>query len=324
MRAVICRRLGPVEDLAVGEFPDPEPGPGQVLVAVAAAGANFVDGLIVEGRYQMRPDVPYVPGGELAGTVVRLGPGVTEPVVGSRVLALTGFHAFAQLVVVPATATVRVPDVIDTEVAATFTQAYCTAHFSLLTRGAMTEGETVLVLGGGGAIGRAAVDLAVAFGGRAVATGSTEAKRAAAVQVGAAATIDPEGGGLKEAVRALTGGRGADLVVDPVGGALAEEALRALRDGGRYLVVGFTSGEIPRLPLNQVLLRNRAVLGCDWGAWSAEHHVEQRRLLDDLLAMAARGRLHPAVPERRTFEEAPGVLRALLDRRATGRVVLVP
>jgi len=324
VRAVVCHALGDVEGLRVEDVSEPEPAPGQVLLRVLAAGVNYVDGLIVQGRYQIRPDVPYVPGGELVGVVERLGPGVDTPTPGRRVVALSGFGAWAERVAIAASSAVTVPEELDISVAATLTQAYSTARFALCERADLRPGERVLVLGGGGGVGMAAINLASALGARVVATGSTPEKRAAAELAGAESTIDPGKEPLKERARELTGGAGADVVFDPVGGDLAEPALRTLREGGRYLVIGFASGDIPRLPLNQVLLRNRSVVGVDWGAWAFAHPAEQRRLLEELVAMVVAGRLRPPVPARQPLDRAPAVLRAFLDRKMVGRVALVP
>lgn len=324
VRAVVCRALGSLDHLAVEEVPDPVPGAGQVIVEVHAAGANFVDGLIVEGRYQMRPDVPYVPGGEVAGLVGAVGPGVERFSGGEPVLALTGFGGFAEKVAVNASSAALVPPGMDLTLAATFVQSYCTAHFALCERGRMEAGQRVLVLGGGGGIGLAATDLACHLGARVIATASSGRKGQAALGAGAASVVHPVAATLKRAVREATDGQGVDLVVDPVGGELAQAALRTLGREGRYLVVGFASGTIPALPLNQVLLRNRTVVGVDWGAWAVEHPVEQAAMLESLLAMAAGGRLRPAAPARHPLGDTSGVLRAFLDRRAVGKAAIIP
>ncbi len=322
MRAVVCQRLGDLAHVDVEELPDPAPGPGQVVVRVEAAGANYVDGLMALGRYQFRPEVPYVVGGEVAGVVEAAGPGA-EDLVGIPVLSLTGFNGFAEKVLAPAGSVVALPDGLEAAVAATFTQAYCTAHFALEVRGGLASGQQVLVLGAGGGVGLAAVDVARAKGARVVAAGSSEPKRQAALDAGASATVAPEAATLKEQVRQITDG-GVDVVLDPVGGEVAEPSLRALRDFGRYLVVGFTSGTIPKLPLNQVLLRNRSIVGVDWGAWAAAHPTAQRHLLEQLLSEAAQGVLRPPRPALEPLERAPEVLQAFVERRAVGRVALVP
>jgi len=294
------------------------------VVAVEAAGVNYVDALFIEGRYQIIPAFPFTPGSEIAGRVTAVGEGVESVAVGDRVLASTGLGGFATCAVVPAASLHRVPGPLDAPRAATFTQSYCTALFALRARGALAPGETVLVLGGGGGVGLATIDVATALGARVVAVASTEAKRSAALGAGALAAVDPAAENLKVRARELAGGAGVDVVLDPVGGDLAEPALRALGDLGRYLVIGFASGTIPSLPLNQVLLRNRSVVGVDWGAWAMGHGSEQRALLGELLGMVATGRLHPVAPVTFGLDEVAEALETLTARRAVGKVALVP
>ncbi|MBO2456078.1 NADPH:quinone oxidoreductase family protein [Actinomadura violacea] len=308
MRAAICEELGSV---AVKDTAPIEPGPGQVLLTVEAAGVNYVDALFVQGRYQIKPPLPFVPGSEVAGTLPD----------GTRVLAMCGLGGFASHVAVPAAAAVPIPDKLDFPRAATFTQSYCTALFALRDRAGLAAGETVLVLGAGGGVGLAAVQVATALGARVLAVASSEEKRAAALAAGADSAVDATD--VKSAARAWSDG-GVDLVYDPVGGALADPALRSLRELGRYAVIGFASGDIPSLPLNQVLLRNRAVVGVDWGAWSMTRPAEQRALLDELLAMVADGRLDPVAPRTEPLASAPRVLDDLLGRRVVGKVALLP
>lgn len=308
----------------VEDRPDPKPGPGTVVVVVEAAGVNYVDALFIEGRYQIKPALPFTPGSEIAGTVTAVGPGVDTVAVGDRVLASTGLGGFATHAVVPAGSLFAVPESLDGPRAATFTQSYCTALFALRERGGLAAGETVLVLGGGGGVGLATVDVAVALGANVIAAASSAAKRAAAVEAGAFAVIDTAGEDLKVRARELAGGSGVDVVLDPVGGQLAEPALRALGDGGRYLVIGFASGTIPSLPLNQVLLRNRAVVGVDWGAWAMGHPDAQASLMTELLAMAGAGRLDPVAPATFGLGGVAEALGSLTGRRAVGKVALVP
>ena len=324
MRAAVCNELGPPSVLRVEERPDPDPGPGQVAIAVEAAGVNFVDGLFVAGQYQMKPSLPFVPGSEVAGHVVALGPDVTALALGDRVLASVGLGGFASRVVVPAAAAIALPEGMDAARAATFTQSYSTSLFALRDRAHAAPGETVLVLGAGGGVGLAAIGVAVALGCRVLGVASSADKRDAALAAGAEAVVDPAGEPLKEAARAWGGGTGVDLVVDPIGGPLAEPSLRALGDGGRYLVIGFASGDIPSVPLNQVLLRNRTVLGIDWGIWAMTHPAEQRALLGDLLDMVAAGTLDPVRPAEYPLENVAGALEDLLGRRAVGKIALVP
>ena len=296
VRAVVCNELGPPSVLRVEERPDPEPGPGQVAVAVEAAGVNFVDGLFVAGQYQIKPSIPFVPGSEVAGHVVAMGPDVSGLAVGDRVLASVGLGGFASRVVVAAGTAVALPEGLDAARAATFTQSYSTCLFALRDRAHAAPGETVLVLGAGGGVGLAAVGVALALGCRVLGVASSADKRQAALDAGADSVLDPAAESVKDVARAWAGGTGVDLVVDPIGGALAEPSLRALGDRGRYLVIGFASGDIPSVPLNQILLRNRSVVGIDWGIWAMTHSAEQRALLADLLAMVAAGHSTLSVP----------------------------
>ncbi|GAA2397814.1 NADPH:quinone oxidoreductase family protein [Actinomadura vinacea] len=317
---MVCEELGSVVVRDTGPV---EPGPGQVVVAVEAAGVNYVDGLFVQGRYQIKPEPPFVPGSEVAGTIVAAAPGAGGPALGTRVLAMCGLGGFAERVAVPAASVVPVPDRLDAARAATFTQSHCTGLFGLRERGGLRPGETVLVLGAGGGVGLAAVQIAKALGARVLAAASSAEKRDAALAAGAEAAVDTSSDDVKEAAREWSPG-GVDLVYDPVGGPSADPALRALREFGRYLVIGFASGTIPSLPLNQVLLRNRTVTGVDWGAWSGTHPLEQRALLDELLALVADGRLDPVAPRTAPLESAPAVLDDLLNRRVVGKVALIP
>lgn len=321
MRQVVCQQWGPPEQLEVVEGPDPVPGPGQVVVAVEAAGVNFVDALFVAGTYQIKVPPPFVPGSELAGTVAAVGEGVEGPAVGDRVLSSVGLGAWTTHAVVRADGLVPVPDGLDLPTAAALVQSTCTAWFSLTRRTTVAAGETVLVLGAAGGVGLAAIDVARALGARVIAAASTAEKLADAVAAGAHETIAYEDEDLKVRARELSGG-GVDVVVDPVGGAHTDAALRALGVGGRLLVIGFAAGSIPSLPANQVLLKNRSVLGVDWGAWAMADPAAQRALLDEVLAAVGDGRLHPAAPSTRPLAEAGAVLDDLLHRRLRGKVVL--
>ncbi len=306
------------------ERPDPEPRPGQVVVDTEAAGVNYVDALFVAGRYQIKPPVPFVPGTESAGTVSAVGDGVTDVRVGQRVLVSAGLGGFATKVAAAAAAVTALPDVLDSVRAATFNQSYSTCLYALRDRAAARAGESVLVLGAGGGIGLAAIGVARALGCRVLGVASTEAKRKAAVAAGADAAVDPQAESVKDAARTWAGGTGVDVVIDPVGGALAEPSLRALGDRGRYCVIGFAAGEIPSIPLNQVLLRNRTVLGIDWGIWAMQHADAQRTLLDDLLEMVAGGHIDPIRPNEYPLADVGRALEDLLGRRVVGKVALIP
>ncbi|HLX89215.1 MAG TPA: NADPH:quinone oxidoreductase family protein [Acidimicrobiales bacterium] len=323
MRAVVCRELGPLDNVVVEERGAPVAGPGQVVVTVRAAGVNFVDGLICQGRYQMRPPTPYVPGGEIAGEVASVGDGVTNVRPGDRVMSMTGFGAFASHVVLRAESVERIPDALSFSQAAAFVQSYSTAWFALVHRARLQAGEWLLVLGAGGGIGLATVDVGLALGANVIAAASSTEKLAAAQATGALHTIAYEDEDLKARARELSGG-GIDVVIDSVGGRHSEPALRATKRFGRLCVVGFASGSIASVPLNQVLLNNRTVVGVDWGAWAFSDPTANGALLAELLGMVAGGRLHPVMPVERPLEDAVAVMSGLLDRSIAGKVVLVP
>jgi NADPH2:quinone reductase len=325
MRRIVCHAFAPLDQLQLEEVPDPVAAPGQVVVAVEAAGANFVDALLVQGRYQIKPPLPFTPGMELAGVVAGVGEGVEGVTVGDRVLATAFAGGYATHAVLPVASVVPVPAALSSGQAAALVQSYATMLFALTRRTSVAAGEWVAVLGAGGGIGLATVDVAKALGARVVACASSDEKLAAARAAGADATVayEAEGVDLKVAIRDATGG-GADVLVDPVGGPKAEAALRALGWMGRYVVIGFAAGEIPRLPANQVLLNNRTVVGVDWGAWTFRDPEGNAALIADLLTMVEGGALHPVEPVSYPLERAADALADLESRRVTGKVVLVP
>jgi NADPH2:quinone reductase len=323
MRRIVCTAWGPPEDLVIEDLDTPTPGPGQALIEVAAAGVNFVDALFVAGTYQIKVPPPFTPGSELAGTVLAVGDGVTEVAVGDRVLSSIGLGAYASHAVVPARSLAIVPDSLDLARAAALAQSYCTAWFSLTRRTTVSAGERVLVLGAGGGVGLAAIDVARHLGAEVIAAASSADKLAAATAAGATATIAYEDEDLKARARELSGG-GVDVVIDPVGGPHTEPALRALGLFGRLVVIGFAAGTIASVPANQILLNNRSVLGVDWGAWAMRHPAEQATLLAEVLEAVAAGHLHPVAPHEQPLVEAGSTLRDLLERRLQGKTVLVP
>jgi NADPH2:quinone reductase len=323
MRAIQCTDYAPPEQLEFNEIDDPIPGPGQVLVDVKAAGLGFVDALYVQGLYQVKPPLPFIPGSEIAGVVGAVGEGVDDFAPGDRVLAMTFTGGFAEQVLVAAAAAVPVPDGLSDGQAGALIQSYSTALFALRERGRIREGESLLVLGAAGGVGRAAVDVGKALGARVIAAASTDEKLAACRAIGADECIRYSDEDLKTRARELSGG-GVDVVFDPVGDAFAEPALRAMGFDGRYLVIGFAGGDIPRIPLNQVLLRNRNVVGVDWGAWMLRNGAPQRALLEELLGWASEGRLHPSEPTRYPLEDAQRAIDDLLQRRINGKAALIP
>ena len=324
MRAVICSEFGPPESLRVVEQPSVPLRPGQLRVAIEAAGLNFVDALIAGGRYQLKPQLPFTPGSELAGSVSEVGPEVEGFAVGDRVFASMGFGAFADEIVIGARQAVRVPEGVDAGRAATLGQSYCTAVFSLRNRAHLEAGQTLLVLGAGGGVGLAAVDVGRAMGATVIAAASSDAKLDLARSAGAVQTINYSTESLKDRARELTGGRGVDVAYDPVGGDLADLALRSLDNDGQLLVIGFASGTIPRLPANQILLRNRRVVGVDWGQWALTHPDDNAAMLEEVLAEVSDGNYHPTPPTSYPLEDVAVALRDLLERRIAGKAVLVP
>jgi NADPH2:quinone reductase len=321
-KAMVCHTFTDPPSLELGEVTLRAPGPGEIVVAVRAAGANYVDALICSGRYQLQPALPYVPGSEVAGEVVALGPGVVTRQLGDRVVALTGEGGYAEVVVVPEAAVLPLPGGLDEERAAVMLQSYGTALFTLDERCPVTRGEWVLVLGAGGGIGLACVDLALARGARVIAAASDDERLRAAAARGAEGLVRYDRDDLKDQARRISGG-GVDVVVDPVGGAFSEPALRALRPFGRFCVVGFASGQIAKVPLNQVLLGNRQVVGVEWGSWVVANPDGNSQLLSRLVGMVGRGELHPAAPTRRPLPEAGQVLGEMLSRQVIGKVALV-
>jgi NADPH2:quinone reductase len=323
VRAVVCSEFAPIDQLRIEERPDPEPGPGKVVVAVRAAGVNFVDGLFVQGKYQIKPALPFTPGGEVAGDVVAVGEGVDTVAVGDRVLAMPWLGGFASHVEVAAAAAVPIPGALSYGQAAALVQSYGTMLFAFTKRLQVHAGEWVLVLGAGGGIGLAAVDCARHLGARVIAAASTDEKLAAATAAGAEATINYEQEDLKARARELSGG-GVDIVVDPVGDRFAEPALRSLGWMGRYLVIGFAGGQIPSLPINQVLLNNRSLVGVDWGAWTMRDPAGNQEVLALMVELAGSGGISPTEPTARPLDDVVQVLHDLQDRKVAGKVVLVP
>lgn len=323
MRAVTCSEFAPIDQLRIEERPDPQPGPGKVVVAVRAAGVNFVDGLFVQGKYQIKPPLPFTPGGEVAGDVVAVGDGVDGVAVGDRVLAMPWLGGFASHVELAAGGIVPIPGALSYGQAAALVQSYGTMLFAFTKRMQLREGEWVLVLGGGGGIGLAAVDVARHLGARVIAAASSDEKLAAAAAAGAEAGINYETEDLKARAREISGG-GVDVVVDPVGDRFADPALRSLGWMGRYLVIGFAGGQIPSLPINQVLLNNRTLVGIDWGAWTMRDPAGNQALLGELTTLAGSGALHPVEPTEYPLDDVVRALTDLAERRVAGKLVLVP
>jgi NADPH2:quinone reductase len=321
MRAVICAELGPVDNLILGELPDPKPGPGEIVIDVQVAALNFPDTLIVEGKYQFRLDPPFSPGGEAAGVISAVGEGVTWD-VGTPVVAVHTAGAFAEKWLVPAAMALPLPDGLSVEQAAGFTMTYGTSYYALKQRAGLQPGETLLVLGAAGGVGSAAVELGKAMGATVIAVASTSDKLAFAGSLGADHTIDYTAADLRQSIKEITAGRGVDVVYDPVGGRLSEQALRSIAWDGRFLVVGFAAGDIPSIPLNLPLLKSASIVGVFWGAWMQRGSPESVDNIRELYAMASNGKLEPRISAVHPMEHYAEALADLTSRTATGKVLL--
>lgn len=324
MRAVTCHTFAPPEELTVDTRQDPAPGPGEVTLRVHAAGVNFPDALMVMGQYQVRPPLPFTPGAEAAGVITGVGEGVKHLTPGDRVAAFTGTGAFATDLVAPAAAVMPLPGAISFDVGATLPLAYGTVMHALVDRGALMAGETLLVLGAAGGVGLAAVMIGKALGAHVIAAAGTDERVQIALQHGADAAFNYATTDLREQLKALTGGRGPDVILDPVGDRFAEPAFRSLAWQGRYLVIGFAGGEIPRLPLNLPLLKGASVVGVFWGEFARRSPVTNARNLQRLAGWVADGTVKPLVSHAYSLDDTPLALRALLDRGVVGKVVIRP
>ncbi|AKV00705.1 Quinone oxidoreductase [Labilithrix luteola] len=324
MRAVRVHELIGPKGLRVDELPDPTPSTGEVLLDVAAAGVNFPDVLLSHGKYQFKPEPPFIPGGEAAGVVRAVGPGVTSVAVGDRVAATLIHGAFAERIVVPELATVKLPDEVSFEVGAATLLTYATTYHALVDRAALAKDETLLVLGAAGGVGIAAVELGKVLGAHVIAAASTDEKIAFCKQHGADEGIVYTREDLKERAKALTGGNGVDVVYDPVGGPYSEAALRAIAWEGRHLVVGFAAGDIPKLPLNLVLLKSCDVVGVFWGAFAMRDPAKNRENAAQIFEWVAQKKLVPHVDTVLPFDRASEALERMARREVMGKLVLVP
>lgn len=322
MRAVLCTEYGSHENLVVSDVPDPVPGPDEVLIEVHSASLNFPDLLVIQGLYQFKPEPPFVPGAEASGIIAELGERVTGLVVGQRVTTVGIAGGFAQLRVVDAQSVIPLPAGVDFDTAAATTMTYGTSYHALVQRAEMADGETLLVLGASGGVGSAAVEIGKALGATVIAAASSDDKLAFCQDIGADETINYATEDLTSRVKELTGGRGVDVVYDPVGGDLAESAFRAIGWKGRHLVVGFTAGDIPRLPLNLPLLKGASVVGVFWGAFTAREPETAAANLAAISTMIAEGSLQPRVTEVFPLDGAVAAFGLLATRTAMGKIVL--
>jgi NADPH:quinone reductase len=323
MKAVLAREFGAPETLTLQEVPARQAGPNEVVIAVKACGVNFLDGLMVAGKYQIKPPLPFSPGAEVAGIVTSVGPHVTAVAVGERVLASIGFGGYAEEVVTEAARVIALPAEMDFVTAAAFPITYATSHHALKDRAHLKAGETLLVLGAAGGVGLTAVELGKIMGAKVIACASTDEKLALCRQYGADALINYAGADLRERVREVTSGKGVDVVYDPVGGAYAEPAVRSLSYGGRYLVIGFASGEIPKVPFNLFLLKVASLVGVFWGAFAKAQPQQNAANFAELLTWYQAGKLRPHVSATYPLSDFRTALATVMNRGAQGKVVLV-
>ncbi len=322
MRAVLCHAFGPPESLRLEDVDAPVPKPGEVLVEVHAAALNFPDVLMIEGKYQSQPPFPFAPGGELSGTVAALGEGVTDLQVGQAVFGGVGSGAFVEQAAIAANRLRVKPEGMTFGQAAGISTTYGTSYYALKQRAALQPGETLLVLGAAGGVGLAAVELGKTMGARVIAAASTDEKLAVARTAGADELINYADGELKNKVKALTEGKGADVIYDPVGGDLFDQCMRCINWNGRVLVIGFTGGYIPKVPINLILLKGCQVVGVFYGSFSAREPAVNDENFDQLLRWFEAGTLNPLVGASYPMEEYAAALRCLSERRAIGKVVL--
>ncbi len=322
MKAVLCEDFGPPENLVLEDVPAPEPGRDEVLIDVHACGLNFPDVLMIQGKYQSQPPFPFSPGGEIAGTVAGVGGGASRFAVGDRVFCGIGVGGFAEQVAVKERALRPIPEGMSFQQASGISTTYGTSYYALKQRADLKPGETLLVLGAAGGVGLAAVELGKAMGARVIAAASSEEKLAAARSAGADELVNYADGELKDKVKALTGGKGADVIYDPVGGALFDQCMRCINWYGRILVIGFAAGDIPRVPINLVLLKSCQLVGVFYGAWSAKAPEEAAANFEEILDFYNRGKIDPLVGAEYPLEEYAAALRCLMERRAIGKVVV--
>ena len=321
MRAILCKELGPADKLVIEDVPSPQVSGDGVKVKVKAAGLNFPDTLIIEGKYQIKPELPFSPGGEMAGEIIEVGPDVKNLKPGMRVMGLTGYGSFAEEMVIGESRVIPVPDGMKDETAAAFSMVYGTSYHALKQRANIQPGETLLVLGASGGVGLAAVELGKAMGAKVIPAASSDDKLQVAKEAGADDLINYTDEDLKEALKSRYP-QGIDVIYDPVGDRFTEPALRNMAWNGRFLIVGFAAGEIPKIPANLTLLKGCSVVGVFWGAFTAKEPKEHIQNVKELMQLFADGKINPRVSEVFPFEQYEDALAALSSRRAKGKVVL--
>src|SRR5450830_1107564 len=324
MKAIVCTAWGLPDSLVVEELPDLTAAPGHVVLDVKAAGVNFPDVLIVQGKYQFKPALPFTPGSEVAGVIRDLGAGVDGYKVGDKVIAFTSIGGFAQQLSVPAQALMPMPPGMDFDTAAAITLTYGTSHHAIADRAQLKAGETMLVLGAAGGVGLAAIEIGKALGARVIAAASTDEKLEICRQHGADILINYTTADLREAIKTATEGKGPDVIYDPVGGIYAEPAFRSIAWRGRYLVVGFANGEIPKLPLNLTLLKGASLVGVFWGEFAKREPKHNLEAMRELMGWLNDGKIKPHISKTYALKETASALNDLAARKVTGKIVIHP
>ncbi len=322
MKAIVCKQYGPPSDLELIEIESPKPKKNEVLVVVKACSVNFPDTLIIQGLYQFKPDLPFIPGSDIAGVVKEVGTAVTHLKVGDAVFGFVVNGGFAEEVVVPGNACFLKPPQMDFPIAASFLMAYGTSYHALKDRGMLKKDETLVVLGASGGVGLAAVVLGKLMGARVIAAASTVEKLEICKQYGADAVINYTEENLKERIKTLTEGKGADVVYDPIGGDFAEEAVRGLAWEGRYLVVGFAAGKIPKIPMNLPLLKGAAILGVFWGSFAMKTPQKNLQNTQQLMQWYSKGKIKPHLHGLYPLAKVPLALEEMMERKVMGKVVI--
>ena len=330
MKALQCVELAGPEKLIFSEIEDPKPGNGEVLIEIKAASVNFPDVLMIQGLYQNQPPMPFIPGAECSGVIIEIGEGVNSCAVGDRVFVMAGTGCFAEKLVVDATRIASIPSTMDFPVAAALPMTYGTSLYALKQRANLQPGETLLVLGAAGGVGISAVEIGKAMGAKVIAAASSEEKTKICLEHGADEVfIYPSGNldrdqqkELSSKIKELTDGLGANVVYDPVGGSFSEPAIRAMAWEGRFLVIGFAAGEIPKPPLNLALLKNCQIVGVFWGAWTLMFPAEYEKNLQELFKLHADGKINPEISDRFSLEESAAAIAHLKDRKAKGKVII--
>lgn len=324
MKAVVCKTWGMPETLIIEEQSDLTPAAGEIVIDIMAAGVNFPDVLIIQNKYQFKPQLPFTPGNELAGTVRAVGAGVTNFKPGDRVFAFVPQGAFAQQVAVAAESVLPMAAGMDFDTAAAITLTYGTSHHAVVDRAQLKAGETMLVLGAAGGVGLAAIEIGKALGARVIAAASTDEKLAVCKEHGADVLINYSTEDLREAIKAATNGKGPDVVYDPVGGSYTEPAFRSIAWRGRYLVIGFANGEIPKLPLNLPLLKGASLVGVFWGDFARREPANNVAAMHELMKWLSEGKIRPHISARYALADTPQALIDMASRKVTGKILILP